>query len=212
MRNAGTCRAAARRSNRKVTPCVRQRTPRPCSSKLFQTTSRSRRAIRPYRSASRSRTTRPPATSGHVVHSRILESPQSPQSAETAAPADDLAGVPLPSIAVTAQPKEVRKRDAGQAVVTGENSRRRRRSVGMPARRTVHAPLAGVAADFRAVGCIPLTQGLKTAFSAAEPEPGREKEGEAETEQTLPRARRRHSRRCNLFRQLSEVLRTRGPL
>ena len=120
-----------------------------------------------------------------VMHSRILESPQ---SAETAAPADDLAGAPLPSIAVTAQPKEVRKqaRDAGQGVVIGEYSRRRRRSVGMPARRTVHAPLAGVAADFRAVGRIPLVQGWKAAFGAAEPEPGREKEGEAETEQTLP--------------------------
>ena len=80
-----------------------------------------------------------------VMHSRILESPQ---SAETAAPADDLAGAPLPSIAVTAQPKEVRKqaRDAGQGVVIGEYSRRRRRSVGMPARRTVHAPLASLPA------------------------------------------------------------------
>jgi hypothetical protein len=123
-----------------------------------------------------------------VMHSRILESPQSPQSAETAAPADDLAGAPLPSIAVTAQPKEVRKqaRDAGQGVVIGEYSRRRRRSVGMPARRTVHAPLAGVAADFRAVGRIPLVQGWKAAFGAAEAEPECEKEGEAETEQTLP--------------------------
>ena len=40
-----------------------------------------------------------------VMHSRILESPQSPQSAETAAPADDLAGAPLPSIAVTVSPR-----------------------------------------------------------------------------------------------------------
>ena len=54
-----------------------------------------------------------------VMHSGILESPQ---SAEAAAPADDLAGAPLPSIAVTAQPTEVRKqaRDAGQGVVIGE--------------------------------------------------------------------------------------------
>ena len=81
-----------------------------------------------------------------VIRSRILESPQ---SAETAAPADDLASAPLPSIAVTAQPTEVRKqaRDAGQGVVIGEYSRRRRRSLGMPARRTVHAPLAGHVLD-----------------------------------------------------------------
>ena len=45
---------------------------------------------------------------------------------------------------------------------------------------------AGAAAEFRAVGRIPLVQGWKAAFGAAEPEPGREKEGEAETEQTLP--------------------------
>ena len=32
----------------------------------------------------------------------------------------------------------------------------------------------------------PLMQGWKEAFGAAEPEPGREKEGEAEAEQTLP--------------------------
>ena len=41
-------------------------------------------------------------------------------------------------------------------------------------------------AEFRAVGRIPLKQGWKAAFGAAEPEPGREKEGEVETEQTLP--------------------------
>ena len=40
--------------------------------------------------------------------------------------------------------------------------------------------------EFRAVGRIPLVQGWKAAFGAADPEPGREKEGEAETEQTLP--------------------------
>ena len=45
---------------------------------------------------------------------------------------------------------------------------------------------AAAAAEFRAVGRIPLVQGWKAAFGAAEPEPGREKEGEAETEQTLP--------------------------
>ena len=40
-------------------------------------------------------------------------------------------------------------------------------------------------AEFRAVGRSPLVQGWKAAFSAADPKPGREKEGEAE--QTLPR-------------------------
>jgi DNA topoisomerase-3 len=45
---------------------------------------------------------------------------------------------------------------------------------------------SGAAADFRAVGRIPLVQGWKAAFGAAEPEPGREKEEEAETEQALP--------------------------
>jgi DNA topoisomerase III len=45
---------------------------------------------------------------------------------------------------------------------------------------------AGAVVDFRAVGRIPLVQGWKAAFGAAESEPGREKEGEAETEQTLP--------------------------
>ena len=44
----------------------------------------------------------------------------------------------------------------------------------------------GAAADFRAVGRIPLVQGRKAAFGAAEPEPGREKEEETETEQALP--------------------------
>jgi DNA topoisomerase III len=45
---------------------------------------------------------------------------------------------------------------------------------------------AAAAAEFRAVGRIPLVQGWKAAFGAADAEPGREKEGEAETEQTLP--------------------------
>jgi DNA topoisomerase III len=40
-------------------------------------------------------------------------------------------------------------------------------------------------AEFRAVGRIPLKQGWKAAFGAAEPEPS-EKGGEVETEQTLP--------------------------
>ena len=42
-------------------------------------------------------------------------------------------------------------------------------------------------AEFRAVGRIPLKPGWKEAFGAAEPEQRGEKEGEAETEQTLPR-------------------------
>jgi DNA topoisomerase-3 len=41
-------------------------------------------------------------------------------------------------------------------------------------------------AEFRAVGRSPLVQGWKAAFGAADPEPGREKEGEADAEQTLP--------------------------
>jgi DNA topoisomerase-3 len=45
---------------------------------------------------------------------------------------------------------------------------------------------SGAAADFRAVGRIPLVQGWKAAFGAAEPESGREKEEETETEQALP--------------------------
>ena len=51
----------------------------------------------------------------------------------------------------------------------------------------VPVPQQGAAAgvEFRAVGRIPLVQGWKAAFGAAEPEPGREKEGE-EAEQTLP--------------------------
>src|SRR5262249_21752123 len=44
----------------------------------------------------------------------------------------------------------------------------------------------GAAADFRAVGRIPLVLGWKAAFGAAEPEAGREKEEETETEQALP--------------------------
>ena len=45
---------------------------------------------------------------------------------------------------------------------------------------------ARTTAEFRAVGRIPLVQGWKAAFGTADPEPGREKEGEAEGEQTLP--------------------------
>ena len=45
---------------------------------------------------------------------------------------------------------------------------------------------SGAAADFRAVGRIPLVQGWKAAFGAAEPESGREKDDETETEQALP--------------------------
>src|SRR5262245_25658108 len=45
---------------------------------------------------------------------------------------------------------------------------------------------SGVAADFRAVGRIPLVQGWKVVFGAADTDPGREKEEETETEQTLP--------------------------
>jgi DNA topoisomerase-3 len=46
---------------------------------------------------------------------------------------------------------------------------------------------AGAAAEFRAVGRIPLVQGWKAAFAAADLEPRREKKEEAEAEQTLPR-------------------------
>jgi DNA topoisomerase III len=45
---------------------------------------------------------------------------------------------------------------------------------------------AAAAAEFRAVGHIPLVQGWKAAFGAADPEPGREKEREDGAEQTLP--------------------------
>src|SRR5262245_62088083 len=44
----------------------------------------------------------------------------------------------------------------------------------------------GVAADFRAVGRIPLVQGWKAVFGTADTDPGREKEEETETEQMLP--------------------------
>ena len=69
-----------------------------------------------------------------VMHSRVLECPQ---SVETAAPFDDLAGAPSPSIAVTARTAETRKqaRDVAQGVAIGVYARRRRRSVGTPARR-----------------------------------------------------------------------------
>src|SRR5262249_12567731 len=45
---------------------------------------------------------------------------------------------------------------------------------------------SGVAADFRAVGRIPLVPGWEVVFGAADTDPGREKEEETETEQTLP--------------------------
>src|SRR5208283_5099777 len=45
---------------------------------------------------------------------------------------------------------------------------------------------SGATAEFRAVGRIPLVQGWKAAFGAADPEPGSEKEGEADAEQALP--------------------------
>lgn len=75
-----------------------------------------------------------------VLQSRILENPQ---SAET--PVDDLAAAALlPSIAVVAQSAAARKqpRDVARGVVIGVDVRRRRRSVGTPARRAAHAPLA----------------------------------------------------------------------
>jgi hypothetical protein len=74
-----------------------------------------------------------------VMHSRLLESPQ---GAETNASCEDLADVPLLSIAVAAQPDKARKQvqNAGHGVA-GVRARRRRRSVGTPARRAVHAPL-----------------------------------------------------------------------
>jgi hypothetical protein len=80
-----------------------------------------------------------------VMHSRILECPQ---SVETAAPVDELAGAPLPSIVVTAQPTEALKptRDTAQGVVVGGYARRHRRSVGVPARRAMRAPLASLPA------------------------------------------------------------------
>jgi DNA topoisomerase-3 len=55
---------------------------------------------------------------------------------------------------------------------------------------TMNVPLpdqGSGAAEFRAVGRSPLVQGWKAAFGAADPEPGRGKEGEAEAEQALPR-------------------------
>jgi DNA topoisomerase-3 len=55
---------------------------------------------------------------------------------------------------------------------------------------TMNVPLPqqgeGAAAEFRAIGRIPLVQGWKAAFAAADPEPGGEKEAEADAEQTLP--------------------------
>ena len=68
---------------------------------------------------------------------------ESPQGAERDAPCENLADAPLLSIAVAAQPAKARKQvqNAGHGVA-GVRARRRRRSVGTPARRAVHAPLA----------------------------------------------------------------------
>ncbi len=44
----------------------------------------------------------------------------------------------------------------------------------------------GAAAEFRAIGRIPLKQGWKEAFGAADGETARDKDGEAEAEQTMP--------------------------
>jgi len=52
---------------------------------------------------------------------------------------------------------------------------------------TMRVPLPEVMAiEFRAVGRIPLKQGWKAVYGAAEPEPEKSKEGDAEAEQTLP--------------------------
>jgi DNA topoisomerase-3 len=52
---------------------------------------------------------------------------------------------------------------------------------------TMRVPLHEVMAiEFRAVGRIPLKQGWKAVYGAAEPEPEKSKEGDAEAEQTLP--------------------------
>ena len=52
---------------------------------------------------------------------------------------------------------------------------------------TMRVPVPEVmAVEFRAVGRIPLKQGWKAVYGAAEPEPEKSKEGDAEAEQTLP--------------------------
>jgi DNA topoisomerase-3 len=52
---------------------------------------------------------------------------------------------------------------------------------------TMRVPVPGTTpVEFRAVGHIPLKQGWKAVYSAAEPEPEKPKEGDAEAEQTLP--------------------------
>ena len=52
---------------------------------------------------------------------------------------------------------------------------------------TMSVPVPGaVAIEFRAVGRIPLKQGWKAVYGAAEPEPEKSKEGDTEAEQTLP--------------------------
>src|SRR5262245_52449850 len=53
---------------------------------------------------------------------------------------------------------------------------------------TMRVPVpGGMAVEFRAFGRIPLKQGWKAAYGAAEPEPETSKEGDAEAEQMLPR-------------------------
>jgi hypothetical protein len=71
-----------------------------------------------------------------VMHSRVLESPQ---SAEVVSPVDRCA--PLPSVAVGTQSLAVLKQaqNATHRVMTGMQARRRRRSVGMLARRAAQA-------------------------------------------------------------------------
>ena len=52
---------------------------------------------------------------------------------------------------------------------------------------TMRVPVPGaMAIEFRAIGRIPLKQGWKAVYGATEPEPEKSKEGDTETEQTLP--------------------------
>ena len=72
-----------------------------------------------------------------VVAARIFEDPGVP---EVAQPVNSLAGAPLPAIAVSAQPAKARKQTEHAAQeVAGKRTRRRRRSVGTPARRVVRS-------------------------------------------------------------------------
>jgi hypothetical protein len=74
-----------------------------------------------------------------VMHSRILESPQ---TAEAAEPLDDLADAPLPPIAVAAQPAQARKqaRNAALGIVNRRYGGRRRGEC--TPRPTINAPRA----------------------------------------------------------------------